>query len=195
MKKTTQDTTEREQRAKEVCQRLKGLPEGYIQHNFAVIDEARHKEISSKGGIKSGEARRKRAARDKATRTMLDYMFFPNYTEQDIEEFRKWQRHRRYLQQKREEKELKMIHYERVTHVNLKEASKITGINAGTLKRHIDKNLLYAEQAGKGCKYYIPLEALEEYAYYIYTHTNGINMYNPAATFRDRANFILYGIT
>lgn len=87
-----------------------------------------------------------------------------------------------------------MIHYEKVKSVSLKEASKITGINAGTLKAHIDRGILDAEQRAKGCRYKISLQELEEYAYYIYRNTNGIRMYNPAETFTDRRDFFLYGI-
>ena len=87
-----------------------------------------------------------------------------------------------------------MIHYEKVDKVTLKEASQITGISAGTLKSHIDKNILYAEPRENGGRYSIPLDALEEYAYYIFTHTNGIKMYNPVETFTDRRDFFLYGI-
>ena len=98
----TKNEADREEREREIYNRLKGLPEGYIQHNFALIDKDKHREISSRGGIKSGEARRKKAAHDKAMRAILDDMFFTGYTEQDIKDFRKWQRHRRYLQKKRE---------------------------------------------------------------------------------------------
>ena len=86
-----------------------------------------------------------------------------------------------------------MIHYEHVRAVNLKEASRITGIDTGTLKRHIDKGILEAEQRGKGCRYCINLIELEGYMNYIYTHTNGIRMYNPA-DFNERRDFVLYGI-
>ena len=82
--------------------RAAGLPDKYIQNNFAVMDKDRHREISSRGGIKSGEARRYNAAKQRQARAMLDAYMFAGYTEEDIKDFRKWQRHRRYLQKKRE---------------------------------------------------------------------------------------------
>lgn len=98
----TKNEADREEREREIYNRLKGLPEGYIQHNFALIDRDRHREISSKGGKASGEARRKKAEHDRFLRQVLDDMFFEGYTEEDIKDFRAWQRHRRYLKKKRE---------------------------------------------------------------------------------------------
>ena len=81
--------------------RAAGLPDKYIQNNFAVMDKDRHREISSRGGIKSGEARRNKAEQQQRARAMLNAVMFAGYTEQDIEDFRKWQRHRKYLQKKK----------------------------------------------------------------------------------------------
>ena len=82
--------------------RAAGLPDKYIQHNFAVIDKERHKEISSRGGKRSGEIRRQNAERRKQARSFLNSVYFAGYTERDLEDFRQWQRHKRYLQKKQE---------------------------------------------------------------------------------------------
>ena len=99
---TKDGRTDAERQEHERYMRLLGLPQGYIDHNFAFIDKEKHREISSRGGKRSGEVRRKKAEHNKELTAMLNRYFFEGYTEQDIKDFRKWQRHRRYLQKKRE---------------------------------------------------------------------------------------------
>lgn len=86
--------------------RAAGLPDKYIQHNFAVIDKDKHREISSKGGRRSGEVRRQNAERAKQARQMLELVLFSKIGKkeelEELEDFRAWQRHRRYLKKKRE---------------------------------------------------------------------------------------------
>ena len=94
---TKNNKSEQEQRLKAL-----GLPEAYIQNNFAIIDREKHREISSRGGKRSGEVRRQNAEKKRQARAMLNAVFFAGYTEQDLKDFRKWQRHNRYLQKKRE---------------------------------------------------------------------------------------------
>lgn len=88
--------------------RAAGLPDKYIQHNFAVMDKDKHKEISSRGGKRSGEIRRYNAAKRKQAKQMLELVLFSKVGTaeelQELDDFRAWQRHRRYLKKKREAK-------------------------------------------------------------------------------------------
>jgi hypothetical protein len=86
-----------------------------------------------------------------------------------------------------------MIHDSIVHSVTIAEASRITGIHPQTLKRHIDKGILDAEQADKRRRYSIDLLDLKEYACYIYRNTNGIKMYDPFICFDANRDFYLYG--
>lgn len=87
--------------------RAAGLPDKYIQHNFAVMDKEKHKALSSKGGKISGVVRKYNAAKRKQAKQMLELVLFSRAgaTEEELQElddFRAWQRHRRYLKKKRE---------------------------------------------------------------------------------------------
>lgn len=86
--------------------RAAGLPDKYIANNFAVMDKEKHKEISSRGGKRSGEAKRYNAARRKQAKQMLELVLLSKVaTAEELEElddFKAWQRHRRYLKKKRE---------------------------------------------------------------------------------------------
>ncbi len=86
--------------------RAAGLPDKYIQHNFAVMDKDKHKALSSKGGKISGVVRKYNAAKRKQAKEMLELVLFSKVgTEEELQElddFRAWQRHRRYLKKKRE---------------------------------------------------------------------------------------------
>ena len=97
--------TEQEKKIREHYRKLLGLPEKYIQHNFAFMDKEQHRAISSKGGKRSGEVRRQNAAYLKLMLEELDKQLFADLLEEEVDDFRAWQRHRRYLKKKREQKQ------------------------------------------------------------------------------------------
>lgn len=81
-----------------------------------------------------------------------------------------------------------------MTMFNLSEASDITGINRATLKRHIDKGYLHAEQFDKGYGYRISLMDLEQYTFDIWMNRRkfpNLAMFNPFDTFADRRDIVL----
>ena len=86
--------------------RAAGLPDKYIANNFAVMDKDKHKELSSRGGKRSGEVKRYNAARRKQAKEMLELVLLSKLGKeeelQELDDFRAWQRHRRYLKKKRE---------------------------------------------------------------------------------------------
>lgn len=78
--------------------------------------------------------------------------------------------------------------------VNLSQASQITGINQVTLKRHIEKGYLLADQEEIGRNYRISLMDLEQYAFDIYMNRDkfhGIAMYNPFDHFANLRDIVL----
>lgn len=80
------------------------------------------------------------------------------------------------------------------TTVNLSEASRITGINISTLKRHIEKGYLIAYQYDKGYGYKIRISDLEEYTFALYMNRKkfrDIVMYNPFMFFADLRDIVL----
>lgn len=81
-----------------------------------------------------------------------------------------------------------------MTMVNLSQASQITGISQGTIKRHIEKGYLQAEQKEKGCNYQISLLDLEHYAFDIYLNRENfkcIAMFNPFEDFANLRDIVL----
>ena len=81
-----------------------------------------------------------------------------------------------------------------MTMVNLSQASQITGINPATLKRHIDKGYLLADQYDKGYGYKISLMDLEQYTFDLWMNRRkfpNLAMYNPFDTFADRRDIVL----
>ena len=66
------------------------------KNGFDRIDKERLQEISHKGGIASGKSRRKKAEMRKVAReTMDNYFISEGIIEQDLEDFRKWQKLKR----------------------------------------------------------------------------------------------------
>lgn len=76
--------------------------------------------------------------------------------------------------------------------ISLNKASKITGINTGTLKAHIKDGTLYAEQDTYRHKWSIDPEDLVVYWHYVYM-LNKYVMYSPERMQR-RINYYVYGI-
>jgi hypothetical protein len=76
--------------------------------------------------------------------------------------------------------------------ISLAKASQVTGINIGTMKRHIEKGLLYAEQKYPRRKIEIDVEDLAEYWLYIFKNSRCI-MY-PPSEMDKRIYYYVYGI-
>ena len=77
-------------------------------------------------------------------------------------------------------------------YVTVTEASKITGISAGTLKSHIEEGILSAEWVEKSRRYFIDLLKLKEYAFNLYENIGGVKMYDPFICFDANKDFYLY---
>jgi len=61
---------------------------------FDVIPKERHIELSSRGGIKSGETRRRKAAQREALEEMWERAMLAKGFIDDIEAFRRWKKAR-----------------------------------------------------------------------------------------------------
>ena len=77
-------------------------------------------------------------------------------------------------------------------YVTVSEASKITGINAYTLKGHIEEGILSAQWVEKSKRYFIDLSQLKEYACCLYDNKAGIKMYDPFICFDANKDYYLY---
>lgn len=74
--------------------------------------------------------------------------------------------------------------------VNLSQASEITGINPQTLRNHIKKGYLEAEQVDFAYNYKIDLDCLRGYALYMHQNSR-VSMFNPILDFDNRAKIVL----
>lgn len=73
----------------------KVIVENMRKNSFDRIDKDKHIEISRAGGIASGEARRIKAKKIKEIHEAFDdYMLASGYLEEDIRDFRQWQKER-----------------------------------------------------------------------------------------------------
>ena len=79
---------------------------------------------------------------------------------------------------------------ERMATVNLSQASEITGIISSTIKSHIKKGYLDAEQAAADCNYKIDLDSLRAYAIEAW-NSKKVLMYNPILFFDERAKIVI----
>lgn len=75
----------------------KDIVENMRKNSFDRIDKDRLVEISRRGGIASGERRRKKAAekaeRERIAREVMDdYFYMQGLTERELADFREWQR-------------------------------------------------------------------------------------------------------
>ena len=81
----------------------------FIEGNFAYMKEAlpeKQKEIARRGGIASGEARRIKAARKERMKQIVEDTFTSNFLlDEEIEMYKKFKAHRKYLERKRAKKE------------------------------------------------------------------------------------------
>lgn len=85
---------------------IENQPKGFIDNNFRLLDKDKQRDIARQGGIASGQVRKQKADRAKAAREILDYVFLQSgLQKQDLEDFRKWQRHKRYLENKKKRQE------------------------------------------------------------------------------------------
>lgn len=74
----------------------KEVVENMRNNGFDRIDKERLQEISRKGGIASGESRRRKAEMKAVAREVMDnYFLSEGVTEKDLEDFRKWQKTKR----------------------------------------------------------------------------------------------------